>query len=354
MHSDLEKRPIIQIYILIAIGWLFCISGYAKENIEPAKLADGVYARIANPDGEAVSNSGIIILDHCVLIFDTHYTLEAGQGLKDAVRSITSKPIRFVVNSHSHADHTHGNQIFLDAQIIGSTVARREIMENDLPLLNRMMETGRTQLGKMRKEIGNNEDSVDPAKKLREIKSFEDKLHAMSRLKILPPFITLDDNLTIQDGKQEVQVSFLGPAHTDGDVILFLPSLKIAFAGDLFFESAIPNVQDAHMLQWMKTLEVVLKIDADTFVPGHGKPGSKKDVAAFLAYFEELKSMIQPAVDRGDSLEQVMQDMKAPAKYSAYRFQHFFPANVQKMYTELKELQFATQPDGKGKGKPAK
>jgi cyclase len=354
MHSDPEKRPIIRIHILIAIGWLLCASGYAKENVETAKLAEGVYARIANPDGDAVSNSGIIVLDHCVLIFDTHYTLEAGQGLKDAVRSITSKPIRFVVNSHSHADHTHGNQIFPDAQIIGSTAARREVMQSDLPLLNRMMGSGRAQLEKMRKEIGNDESSVDRAKKLREIKALEDKLQAMSRLKILPPFITLDDGLTIQDGKQEVQISFLGPGHTDGDVVLFLPSLKIAFAGDLFFESAIPNVQDAHMLQWMKTLEAVLNIDADTFVPGHGKPASKKNIAAFLAYFEDLKSMIQPAVDRGDSLEQVLQDMQPPAKYSAYRFQHFFPANVQKMYTELKELQIATPPDGKSKEKPAK
>jgi cyclase len=354
MHSDLKKRRIIPIPIFIAAGWLFCVSGYAKDNIEPSKLAEGVYARIVNPDGNAVGNSGIVVLDHCVLIFDTHFTPEAGQALLDAVRSITSKPIRYVVNSHSHDDHTHGNQIFPDAQIIGSTDARREVMENDLPLLNRMMGTTRTQLEKLHKEKDNKESGVGSKQQLRDIKSLEDNLQTMTRQKILPPFVTLDDSLIIQDGKHEIRICFLGAGHTSGDVVLILPSLKIAFAGDLFFEAAIPNVKDAHILQWMKTLEAVLKIDADTFVPGHGKPGSKKEVAAFLDYFDDLKTIIQPAVDRGDSLEQVLHDIQVPAKYSSYRFQSLFPANVQKMYAELKELQVSAPPAGKSKEKPSK
>jgi cyclase len=354
MHSYLKKRRIIPVHIIISIGWIFCVSGYAKENIDPTKLADGVYVRIVSPDSNAVSNSGIIVLDHCVLIFDTHFTPEAGQALLDAVRSITSKPICYVINSHSHDDHTHGNQIFPDTQIIGSTDARREVMENDLPLLNRMMGTARAQVEKLHKEIDNKESDTSPTRQLREIKALEDNLQMMSRQKILPPFVTLDDSLIIQDGNQEIRVCFLGVGHTSGDVVLILPSLKLAFTGDLFFEAAIPNVKDAHILEWMKTLEEVLKMDADKFVPGHGNPGSKKEVAAFLAYFDDLKSMIQPAVDRGDSLEQVLHDMPLPAKYSSYRFQSFFPANVQKMYTELKELQLSTPPVGKSKENPAK
>jgi glyoxylase-like metal-dependent hydrolase (beta-lactamase superfamily II) len=227
-------------------------------------------------------------------------------------------------------------------------------MENDLPLLNRMMETTRTQLEKLRKETDNKESGVDPTLPMRDIKSLEDHLQTMSRQKIAPPFVTLDDSLIIQDGKQEIRICFLGAGHTSGDVVLFLPALKIAFAGDLFFESAIPNVKDAHILQWMKTLEEVLKMDADKFVPGHGNPGSKKDVAAFLAYLGDLQTMVQPAVDRGDSLEEVLRDIRLPAKYSSYRFQSFFPANVQKMYMELKELQISAPPAGKGKERPAK
>ena len=67
-------------------------------------------------------------------------------------------------------------------------------------------------------------------------------------------------------------------------------------------------MQDASILEWMQTLSGLLKLDADKFVPGHGPIGSKKDVEAFLRYLEELKALVQPAVERGDSLEQVTRD----------------------------------------------
>jgi cyclase len=126
--------------------------------------------------------------------------------------------------------------------------------------------------------------------------------------------------------------------------VLFLPAQKVVFAGDLFFSSAIPNVQDARILDWMQTLGKLLKLDADRFVPGHGPIGSKKDVEAFLHYFEDLKAMVQPAVERGDSLEQVTRELQMPAKYSSYLFQNFFSSNVQKMFAELKALQLESMP----------
>ncbi|HYK87416.1 MAG TPA: MBL fold metallo-hydrolase, partial [Acidobacteriota bacterium] len=76
------------------------------------KLAEGVYAQIVSPDGNAVGNSGVIVLEHSVLVFDTHFTPEGAQVLLSKIRAITPKAIRYVVNSHFHPDHTHGNQVF--------------------------------------------------------------------------------------------------------------------------------------------------------------------------------------------------------------------------------------------------
>jgi glyoxylase-like metal-dependent hydrolase (beta-lactamase superfamily II) len=166
----------------------------------------------------------------------------------------------------------------------------------------------------------------------------------MSQLKITAPFVTLDDAIRIQDGEQEVRILYLGKGHTDGDVVVYMPALKIAFVGDLFFNEAIPNVQDATVLSWMKTLEEVLKLDADKFIPGHGAVGSRKEVQNFLAYLETLRSLVKAAVERGDSVEQATRDIVLPAKYAAYRFQNFFPSNVQKMYAELKALQTSATP----------
>ena len=152
------------------------------------------------------------------------------------------------------------------------------------------------------------------------------------------------NNTLIRDGKQEARILFLGAGHTDGDIVLFLPAQKVVFAGDLFFNNAIPNVQDASILEWMKTLGGLMKAGCGHVCAGTRPIGSKKDVQAFLRYLEELKSLVSPAVERGDSLEQATRDIQLPAKYSSYQFQNFFPSNVQKMYTELKALQIELSP----------
>jgi cyclase len=309
------------------------------EDPEFIKLAEGVFARIVSPDGNAVGNSGIVVLDQSVLVFDTHFTPEAGQALLAAILSITPKPVRYVVNSHWHADHTHGNQIFRDALLIGSTKARTGVLENDLPSLNRTIGIAKNQLTRLREEMEKETNKTQTKRLLDQIKPREDYLRTMSRLQIKAPFVTLDDNLTIQDGQRKVRLLYLGEGHTDGDIVLLLPKQKIAFVGDLFFSKAIPNVEDGNILQWMKTLQEVMKLDAEKFVPGHGPIGSKNDVELFLEYFNELKSLVQSAVDHGDTMEQATREIQLPVKYSSYWFQNFFPSNVQKMYEELKALQ---------------
>jgi cyclase len=322
----------------------FCVPGPAEENSALIKLAENVYARIVSPDGNAVSNSGIVILDHSVLVFDTHFTPEAGQDLRAEVRSVTSKSIRYVVNSHSHADHTHGNQAFPDAQLIGSTNARRDVLQIDLPSMNRTIGIAQTQLQKLRQEMDKETDDAQIQRLRSQMKPREEYLQTMSHLKIIAPFLTLDDSLTIRDGTQEARLAFLGIGHTDGDIVLLLPSEKIAFVGDLFFNQAIPNVQDANILQWMKTLEKVLELNAEKFVPGHGPIGTRKDVEEFLDYFAKLESLVEPMVARGDSVEQAIRDIRVPEEYSSYKFQNLFPSNIQKMYTELKTLQLSSAP----------
>jgi cyclase len=153
----------------------------------------------------------------------------------------------------------------------------------------------------------------------------------------------VDDSLLLVDGKRQIQIRYLGKGHTDGDLILYLPAEKIVFLGDLFFNAALPNVQDATLLVWIKTLEEALKLDAEKFVPGHGAVGSREDVKAFIKYLEELRGWIEPAVARGDGLDQVIHEVQLPGKYSSYGFQNFFPSNVQKMYEELKTQQLEAE-----------
>jgi glyoxylase-like metal-dependent hydrolase (beta-lactamase superfamily II) len=243
--------------------------------------------------------------------------------------------------------------VFANADLIGSVNTRNGILENDLPSLNRTMGVARQQLKSLRRALEKERDSLQASKLRDQIKPREEYLRTMSRLRIKAPWVGMNDGLVIQDGNRRVRLVYLGVGHTDGDIVLLLPELKIAFLGDLLFNKAVPNVQDGDILQWMKTLERVLKLDADILVPGHGPVGSKKDVGEFLAYFRDLKSLVQSAIDRGDSIEQATRDIRIPGKYAAYRFQNLFPANVQKMYTELKALKLLDEPEEDRQGETA-
>jgi cyclase len=308
------------------------------------QLSGDVYARIASPNGNAVGNSGFILLENSVLVFDTHFTPEAGQELLNEIRSVSDKPVRYVVNSHFHPDHTHGNQAFAGAQLISNYGTRQDILQKDLPSLNRTILVTTNQLENLQKQAENEKNPDRRDSVHQQMKTLEDYLATLSKLKISAPFVVLEDFFIIQDGSKEMRLQFLGPGHTDHDIILLLPSEKIAFLGDLFFNQAIPNVQDANVLEWMKTLGKILQLDAERFVPGHGPPGSRQDVMKFLTYFEDLRALVEPFVTRGDSIELAMQEIQLPTKYSRYRFQNFFPANIQKMYAELKMLQLLSIP----------
>ncbi len=339
-----EKIGIPILLICIMLTGFTVASGYGAEDAQLVRLTDDIFARIVNPNGNAVANSGIVVLQKGVLVFDTHFTPEAGRQLLDDIRSITSKPVLYVVNSHYHPDHTHGNQAFPGAHVIAIERTREDILGKDLPSLNRTISVTESQLDGLRK-TASRETNPERRKALREqIQTREDYLATLSRLTIVLPVVVPETYMSIQDGSREVRIQFLGPGHTDTDTVLYIPSERIVFCGDLFFRDAIPNVQDANLLKWMDTLRMILELDADRFVPGHGIVGSRRDVEKFLAYFEQLRAMVEPFVLGGYSVERAMEEIRVPEQYSRYRFMNFFAANVQKMYAELKMEQLLSIP----------
>ncbi len=340
------RRPLVLVWFelfIFALGVEAVCFANGRGDGDLTKLSEGVYALIASPDGNTVSNSGVVLLEQSVLVFDTHFTPEAGLALLTKIQAITSKPVRFVVNSHFHPDHTHGNQAFVKTQqIIATGNARRDILQKDQPGMQRMLTAAQSQIDRLVKDLPKTRTTAEKEAVQKQIAARQDFLERMKRVRIVAPTITVDDRMYIQDGTREVRLFSPGPGHTDGDLVMFLPAEKVVFLGDLFFNASLPNVQDASLLEWIRTLGEVLRLDAEQFVPGHGPVGSKKDVANFLGYLEDLKALVEPAVARGDTVDQVVRDTRIPAKYASYGFANFFQANLQKMYAELKALQMVS------------
>lgn len=335
MFSGYRMRQLALSFLLISNSFIWV---YAGENDRLVKISERAYARIVSPNGNAVGNSGFVLLNSSVLVFDTHFTPEEGAELLDEIEQITSLPVRYVVNSHYHPDHTHGNQIFKNAQIIGNEGTRRDILEKDLPSLERSITVTTSQLEKMREGLSGPRDPDRLESQRQQIENRQEYLDTLKALHIVPPLIVFDEYLAIREGPDEARILTIGSGgHTSSDAILFLPDQKVVFCGGLFFNTAIPNVQDAEILKWMDSLERILALDAAIYIPGHGPPGRRQDLLRFLEYFHDLRTLVWAFVTSGKSIEQAVKEIQLPEKYSGYRFKNLFPSNVQRMYEELKE-----------------
>src|SRR4029077_13270932 len=195
------------------------------------KIAEGVYYSTSSSLMATGGNHTIIVGDRDVFLVDAGATAAAGRALLEDMKLITDKPVRWVVNTHFHWDHTNANSIFgPEVQIIGHEYARHAIA--DLDIIHR--EPFKTALANMpiqvdalKKQIG---DEKDPAKRATLEKQLTAKQADWEEFKMLkptPPTMTYSSKMTLFQGQREIQLLFLGRGHTQGDTIVYLPKERI-------------------------------------------------------------------------------------------------------------------------------
>ncbi|MGY2079565.1 MBL fold metallo-hydrolase [Modestobacter sp. SYSU DS0657] len=222
------------------------------------EVADGVFAFV-QPDGSwMINNAGFIVGRDRVSVIDAASTERRTRDLLGAVAQHSPAPVRTLVNTHSHPDHTAGNSLFTGATIVAHEDARREVLA----------------LG----QVGNGPiwSPVD-----------------YGDLSLAPPFLTFRDRVTLWSDDLECQVVHCGgPAHTTNDVVVWIPDRSVLFAGDLLFNGGTPFLLSGSVLGAIDVLErFVRPLGARTIVPGHGAvigPEVIDDVLAYLRFVETL------------------------------------------------------------------
>jgi cyclase len=226
------------------------------------QLGPGVYAAIDGPEHKAGSNAGFVIGDDGVLVVDAFFNPDAARALVGEIRRLTPKPIRYVVNTHYHMDHTGGDQVLRDAGaiIIAHRNVRGWVRANNVNLFG---------------------DRITPV------------LRAQIEALPLPDLVTDKDLIVWLGGRKIVVRTVLG--HTGGDLTIFVPDAKVLFCGDMLWRKVPPNLIDGSVREWAAT-------DADfahmpdaaqiRYVPGHGDVADVKDVADFRAYLLDLQRLV--------------------------------------------------------------
>lgn len=249
-------------------------SDYEGAAFEFQAISDDVYLAVETGNLGAWCNAVVIVNDNDVLLVESHVSPAAAWALLRELKEITDKPVRYVVNTHFHFDHLHGNQIYGDdVEIVGHEFTRQKVLSGDS---NR----GRTldyfagfvpgRIEELEAELAAGEEP-DRAGELRhEVAVLRNMRLAMDDVVPTPPNLTLTDRMTLHRGGREIQLMFLGRGHTAGDVVVYLPREKVLVTGDLL-TAGLPWMGDGYPREWADTLERFKALDFDVMLPAHGR-----------------------------------------------------------------------------------
>lgn len=266
-------------------------SQYEGDAFTFHKVQDDIFHAVGTGNLAVGSNGAVIINEHDVLVVDSHMTAAAGWALRQEVRRLTPKPIRYVINTHFHFDHAHGNEVFgPDVEIIAHTFTYEKLASGQSKK-GRAYESFVLTLPAGIKALEERLAAADEADKpaIREqLKGTRAFWQAAQGTTVSPPTLTLDKRLVLHRGGREIQLIYSGRGHTGGDVVVFLPKEKVLITGDLLTEG-LPYMGDSYPLDWISTLSRLSFLDFEQVLPGHGSVFSGKEKIEHLrAYLRDL------------------------------------------------------------------
>lgn len=250
-------------------------------------------------------NSGLIISGNDVILIDSSFSLSHGKQLLLNLHQVTSKSPTYIINTHSHGDHLFGNEAFAPPAM----VIAHENVRKTLILQGENM-----------------------------IKSFASRwahlIPDIADTTLILPDITFTDKITLHLAGRSIELIHPGPAHTNSDVMIYLPEQKILFSGDLFFNRVFPPILGSST-GWIAALEKMETMEFDKLVPGHGSVASKKELTEFKNLLIKMRNQVEQSFTRGLTVQQAIKEMDLPCK--DWPLYDRLTMNVQFIYQELRE-----------------
>ncbi len=264
------------------------------------EIKPGYYVYLHGDDTPGVSstfNSGIIVTNEGVVVIDALGSEAVARRVRQAVSQVTPKPVRFLISCTFHNPFAGGNAVYADVFTIGHENYRADLMT-----------------------LLQNATPEERKKKL--------------------PDQTYSERLTLYLGGKEIQVFFLGRAHTRGDTVVYVPEDRIAYLSEIFNFDEFPYISDGYSSDWMRILEAAEKLEADIFVPGHGfLPKDLRETRAGLRrhwqILKDVREAVQKQVDRGATEDEAVAAIDLPQYRKFKGYQRALEIAVRRIHREL-------------------
>ncbi len=285
--------------------------------LAPVPVADRVYAVFGDLGNQTYANDGLnanlgfVVGDESVLVINTGPNRRVAQALHAAVRKITARPVKWVVNVNSQNHYWHGNGYFREqgAALIAHTEAVRL-----------MHELGAGQLEANRAVL-------------------RDKVEGTA---LTPATVGVSDCKTIDLGNLEVEILHSGNAHTPGDLAVWIPARRTLFAGDIAFTERMPAVLPiGSTAGWIRAFDALAKLPAKLWIPGHGRATrpeqARRDTRDYLAF---LRDEAQKVFDGGGSLQDAVEKVDQSRFRSLANYDQLAARNMNIVFQEIEKESF--------------
>ena len=279
---------------------------------EPAiqEVSERVFAYVQLDGSWGPNNAGFIVGDDSALVVDTCFTERWTRAYIEAIKRVTSLPLRTLLNTHHHGDHTHGNYLFPKATIVGHELCRAAILETGLTTVRNPLF-----------------QEVD-----------------WGELQPRPPSVTFETRLVLHVGDLRIEATFVGPAHTTNDIVVWIPERGVLFSGDLVFHGGTPFVAMGSVAGSLRALEALRELGAETIVPGHGPVCGPEVIDGQVAYLRFIEKLARQSFDAGVSPLEAARGADL-GSFAAWHDRERIVGNLHRAYSEIRGEPLGTQLD---------
>jgi cyclase len=294
---------------LLAAAGLFCSGqeSFAQDlGAHFKKVKDGIYTYTGKPQD---SNCTIILTQEGVVLIDSGNEPTDSQVVMKAVKQLTSLPVRVLIDTEPHADHTTGHFVFSPPAIVVAAAGATDSMKA----------------------------AYNPQRMARLMESSPEMKVAAQGYRLVTPQVEFKDKMTLNVGERTFELSYLKNVHSEADTSIWMPNEKIVFTAASMGVNRVNNLRPfVTVTDTLNALKMMRAHNPEIVIPGHGEITTVASLDTMEKYYNTLIERMRPLVAQGKSLEDIKKEFKIPAEYAKWDGQDRFDTNIEVVYRHLK------------------